>query len=179
MLKVNTLMVMQSFMVILLLGHGEESDGREEILYTSKSVLSLAGAKKAADECEDMAVDLGLKLSIAVVDDSANLVLFRRMPGASLVSIEVAIGKAVTASRTNLNTRHLAEYVHGKDGGQKHNPGLAYLPGIVTLGGGLPVRLGQQVVGGIGVSGASVDQDEGCAQSALNALLREVKAPIQ
>ena len=178
MLKANRWMIAQSFIVVLITGHGQISNAKIENLYTSKPVLSLTAAKKAAAACEAVAVNLGLNLSIAIVDDGAHLLLFRRMSGASLASADIAIGKAVTASRTELNTRHLAEYVHGKNGGKSIAPGLAYLPGMVTLGGGLPIRVGQKMVGGIGVSGASVDQDEACAQAALNALLTEDKGKL-
>ena len=169
----------QCIILLMLIGFWQVSDAEQEGLYTNKPVLSLAAAKKGADACEAMAISLGLKLSVAIVDDGAHLMLFRRMSGASLASADIALGKAVTASRTELNTRHLAEYVHGKDGGQKKNPGLAYLPSMVTLSGGLPIKVKRQVIAGIGVSGASADHDEACAQAALNALQSDDKGAMQ
>ena len=148
MLKIKRGMIVHKLIVALLIGYGQFSYAQKENLFVNKPLLSLTAAKKAADSCEAMAIKLGLTLSIAIVDDGAHLLLFRRMSGASLASVDIALGKAVTASRTELNTRHLAEYVHGKDGGQKNSPGLAYLSDMVTLGGGLPIRVNRRVIGG-------------------------------
>ena len=68
-----------------------------ETFYGEKSTLLLTGAKKAADACEAVARQKNLKLSIAIVDDSGQLILFRRMSGSSLASVDIALGKAKTA----------------------------------------------------------------------------------
>ena len=141
-----------------------------ETFYSEKPVLLLAGAKKAADACETVAKQNNLKLSIAIVDDSGQLILFRRMFGSSLASADIALGKAITAVKFPVPTRAIAEYVHGKKGEPGKSPGLAHMDGIVTLVGGLPITLDKQLIGGMGVSGASGDQDEACAQVGLVAL---------
>lgn len=145
----------------------------KEALLSSKPTLLLAAAKQAADACEAMAKQRGLKLSIAIVDEGTHLILFRRMPGSSLGSVDIAMGKAQTAVRLASPTRGISEYIHGKNGQPGTSSGVAYLPGIVTLVGGLPIKVNQQLVGGIGVSGASGDNDEACGQAALDSLKLE------
>ena len=92
------------------------------------------------------------------------------MPGSSLGSVDIALGKAGTAVRLASSTRGITEYIHGKDGEPGNSSGVAYLPNIVTLVGGLPIKVNNQLVGGIGISGASGDKDEACAQAALDSL---------
>ena len=141
-----------------------------ETFYGEESTLLLTGAKKAADACEAVARQKNLKLSIAIVDDSGQLILFRRMSGSSLASVDIALGKAKTAIKFPAPTRAITEYVHGKNGEPGKSPGLAHMNGFVTLIGGLPIKVDNQLVGGIGISGASGDQDEACAQAGLEAL---------
>ena len=143
----------------------------EEVLFSSKPVLVLSAAKKIADACEAFAVENNLNLSIAIIDDSAQPILFRRMTGASLASVEIAKAKAETSVRFSAPTRALSEYVHGKEGKPGKSPGLAYVNGIVALTGGLPISTDRQLVGAIGVSGAASDQDEACAQAGLSVAL--------
>ena len=142
----------------------------KDAIYGNKSTLLLSAAKKAADACENMAIENNLKLSIALVDEGAQLLLFRRMSGSSLGSVDIAMGKAKTAVRLAGSTRGITEYIHGKEGQVGTSSGVAYLPGIITLVGGLPINVNKQLVGGIGVSGSSSDNDEACAQMALQAI---------
>ena len=147
----------------------------EEMVLNTKPVLSLQAAKKIADACEAKAKEEGWNMNIAIVDDGANLLLFRRMPNAFLVSIDIAIDKAKSSARITLPTRVIADFTYGEDRKGGPVPGLAHVEGIIAFAGGLPISVGTAVIGGIGVSGASADQDEECAQAGLDALTELLK----
>jgi glc operon protein GlcG len=127
-----------------------------------KPVLSLSTAKKIAEGCEAKATKEGWKMNIAIVDDGGNLKFFERQDDSFLVSIRVAQLKAGTSASLPLPSRKLADIA-------KAVPGIELVPGLVTFAGGLPIMKGGKQVGGIGVSGASADQDEACAQAGLDA----------
>ena len=96
----------------------------------------------------------GTPMSVAVVDAAGDLMAFLRMDGAHLGTIEIAIAKARCAARFRRPTRRFAEaFVAG--GGA-----LASLPGVTPFSGGVPLLEAGVVVGGVGASGASPDQDE-------------------
>ena len=113
-------------------------------------------ARKAARE-------MGNNLNIAVVDEGSNLLAFARMDDSFLGSMDVAIGKAHTAVEFQMNTSDLAELV------QPGQPlyGIEFSkPGIVTFGGGAPLKSADgRVIGAIGVSGGPVPDDTPFAES--------------
>lgn len=132
--------------------------------------VSLDLAKRMAEACEVKATQEGWNLSIAVVDAGANLVLFHRMPNAPLASIDIAAKKASTSARMPFPTRRLANIVYGEDGKGGRTPGLAHIEGLTAFPGGLPIKANDTLVGAIGISGATGDQDEECAQAAIDAV---------
>lgn len=139
----------------------------------TKPYLTLAMAKTMADACEAKAASEGWrKINIAIYDDGGNLKLFRRQDGAFLHSIQVAQLKGHTTSGMPRSTRALGEINYSKD----RPLGIDQVPGFVIFPGGLPIldARGEQL-GGIGVSGATGDQDEQCAQAALDAVAAELK----
>jgi uncharacterized protein GlcG (DUF336 family) len=140
-----------------------------------KPVLSLQIAKMIADGCEAKAMEEGWNMNIAIVDDGANLLLFRRMPHAWLGSIEIAINKAKTSARMTMPTRMIADITYGEDRQGGPVPGLAHVEGFIAFAGGLPIRGGDVVIGAIGVSGAQADEDEICAQAGLDAVVEWLK----
>lgn len=140
----------------------------------TKPVLSLAMAKTMADACEAKAAAEGWrKINIAIYDDGGNLKLFRRQDGAFMHSIQVAQLKARTSAGIPRSTRKLGEFAYAEID-RPH--GIQEVPGFVVFPGGLPIltAAGEQL-GGIGVSGATGDQDELCAQAALDAVADELK----
>jgi glc operon protein GlcG len=138
--------------------------------------VELAMAKQMADACEAKAAQEGWKMNIAVVDDGADLVLFRRMDGAFLGSVQIAQMKAETSAKFPMPSRALGEIAFGKDGEPGRAPGLAFVPGLAAFPGGLPVKTGEGAhLGAIGVSGGTGDQDEACAQAALDAVADQLK----
>ena len=135
----------------------------------TKPTLTLAVAKKMGDACEQKAKAEGWKMNIAVMDDGGNLKFFSRMDDSFLVSIRVAQLKASTSASVPLSSRKFGEIA-------KANPGLELVPGVVTFGGGFPIMTGGgKQIGGIGVSGASAEQDEVCAQAGLDAVKDDLK----
>lgn len=109
--------------------------------------------------------EIGVPMVIAVLDAGANLLALQRMDEALLVSLDIALNKAYTAVALKLPTHELAPLaqpgqplfgIHNADGGR-----------IVIFGGGFPLRYKDQIIGGIGVSGGSVEQDIECAEAAL------------
>ena len=138
--------------------------------------VDLATAKKMADACEAKATQEGWKMNVAVVDDGANLVLFQRMDGAFLGSVDIAQMKARSSAMFPFPTRGLGEIAFGKEGQPGSTPGLAFVPGLAAFPGGLPVKTGDDAhIGAIGVSGGTGDQDEACAQAALDAVADQLK----
>lgn len=117
---------------------------------------------------ERQAVALEAPLSIAVVDGEGGLLCFGRMDGALPVSVELAVSKAFTAAVLRMATHELSELAQpGKTlyGIQQTHQGR-----IVLFGGGFPLPLHGQVIGAIGVSGGTVEQDIEVGESAVAAL---------
>lgn len=141
----------------------------------ARPLLTLDMAKKMADACEAAQKELGLpKINIAIVDRGADLVLFRRQDDAFLGSVKIAIDKARSSASIPFPTRTIQELVYGKEGQPGVIPGLAHSD-IVAFAGGLPVVNASGVlVGAVGISGASADQDEDCAKAALAAIVDEL-----
>jgi glc operon protein GlcG len=139
----------------------------------SKRVLTLDLAKAIADGCEaHFAKQTDWRtLNIAIVDDGGNLKLFRRMDNSFLISIDVATLKAGTSASLPFPTRLVGELAYGKDGNPGSLPGIAEIPGVAAFPGGLPIVTSDgQHIGGVGVSGATGDQDEECSQAGLDAV---------
>jgi uncharacterized protein GlcG (DUF336 family) len=131
--------------------------------------LSLADARVLIAGASAKAVEIGVPMCIAVSDDSGNLIAFERMDGGKAHSITVSTDKAFTAGAARKATHEynavnvpgsLAFGIHTECGGR-----------ISTVGGGLPVVVAGEYVGGIGVSSGSPQQDMDCAQAGIDALL--------
>ena len=139
----------------------------------NKRVLTLDLAKAMADGCEaHFAKQTDWRsLNIAIVDDGGRLKLFRRMDNSFLLSIDIAMLKAGTSAGLPFPSRLVGELAFGKEGKPGPVPGIADIPGVAAFPGGLPIitKDGQHI-GGIGVSGATGDQDEECAQAGLDAV---------
>lgn len=140
----------------------------------TKPVLSLATAQKMADACEAKAAAEGWrKVVIAIYDDGANLKLLRRQDGAFMHSIQIAQLKGRTSAGMPRSTRALGEINYSKP---ERPYGINNVPGFAVFPGGLPiVTEGGSQLGGIGVSGATGDQDEACAQAGLDAVSEMLK----
>ncbi|MBS0633901.1 MAG: heme-binding protein [Verrucomicrobia bacterium] len=123
-------------------------------------------AKKIGDAAEAKAIELNLKIVVAVMDAHGNLKYYRRMDGNSFINVRMAPLKANTSASVPISTKALAE----RSACMPNNPYLG-VPGIVLLEGGLPIitKDGQHI-GAIGISGATPDLDGVVAQAALDAI---------
>lgn len=132
--------------------------------FLESKVVSLEAAKKMAAAAEAEATKRNWTVAIAVVDISGGLILFHRIDDVQTGSLDVAVAKARTAARFKRPTRALADLV------SKGNVGIVALPGVMPVAGGLPITADGKVVGAVGVSGMSSDQDEIIAQAGLDGL---------
>lgn len=131
------------------------------------SGLTLAEAQKALTAGLKKADEIGQPMNIAVVDAGGHLLAFARQDGAIRASIDISQRKAVTSILMNAPTGALTELV--QPGAELY--GLEQLAGgLVIFGGGIPVERDGEVVGAVGVSAGSVEQDTQVAQAAVDAL---------
>lgn len=126
-------------------------------------VLTLEGAVALADAAEAEARARDWTVAIAVVNPQAGLIHFRCMDGTQPGSQQVAIEKARTAANFKRPTKAL------EDALTAGRTGLLSMPGIITLEGGVPVIVDDQIVGAIGISGMQSAQDGLIAAAALEA----------
>lgn len=112
---------------------------------------------------------IGKAMSLAVVDDSGYLVGLVRMDGARFMSSQIAEAKAFSAAAWNLSTATIGDRFRAKP-----EPFQAFMHigrcKLVPGPGGLPIQLGGQLIGGIGASGGTGEEDEQCCAAALRAL---------
>jgi uncharacterized protein GlcG (DUF336 family) len=130
--------------------------------------ITLEQAQKAIGTAVEKSTELGLKMNIAVVDAGANLVGFARMDGAWLGSVDIAIRKAKTARFFDMNTGEIGKL--SQPGGAlfniEHSNG-----GLITFPGGIPIKNSEgAIVGAIGVSGSTVENDHAVALAGIEAL---------
>ena len=129
--------------------------------------ITLEQAEKVVAAAKAKAEELGLKMNIAVVDAGANLKAFKRMDNAWLGSIDISIKKAKTARFFDFPTGVIGSLSQpgGSLFGIEHSNG-----GLITFPGGIPLKVGEVVIGGIGVSGSTVENDHTVAEAGLAAL---------
>ena len=128
-----------------------------------KKVLTLDGAKKIAAAGEVEARTNQWNVVIAVVDDGGHLLYLQRGDDAPIGSIDIAIGKARTAAAFKRPTKVFDELA-------KTRPSINSLSNVVLLEGGVPVLVEGQLVGAVGVSGATSPQDAQIAEAGIAAL---------
>jgi uncharacterized protein GlcG (DUF336 family) len=138
-----------------------------EAVAVSQTVIGCDAAAAVVRAAVDHARSQGWRINVAVVDAGGNLTAFLRMPGSFVPSIDIAIDKAWTAAGFGFPTGDWMKVVEGNEGMKL---GFSARPRLVVFGGGLPIRVGDELIGGVGVSGASEEQDEACARAGLAAI---------
>lgn len=135
----------------------------------SRSVLSLdlADARRLIAAGEKKAVELGIPYNIAVVDAGGGLVAHVRMDKAWLGSVDIAIDKAWTARAFDAATEDLAKLT--QSGQQGFGLNTTNNSRVVIFGGGIPIKIDSVVIGAVGASGGSVEQDITVARAAVTA----------
>jgi uncharacterized protein GlcG (DUF336 family) len=129
--------------------------------------ISLEDAKKIIAAAEKKASTIGQPMNIAVVDVGGNLVAHVRMDGAWIGSVNISINKAYTSRAFDISTKELADHSQpGREfyGIQNSNDGH-----IMIFAGGIPLKKNNKVVGAIGVSGGSGEQDQSVAEAGAKA----------
>jgi uncharacterized protein GlcG (DUF336 family) len=127
------------------------------------SMVRLEDARRVIAAAERKAGELGQPMNIAVVDAGGNLVSHVRMDGAWLGSIDISIKKAFTSRAFDITTKDLA--THSQSGGQFFGIHASNDGRVMIFAGGVPLKRGQAVVGAVGVSGGSGDQDHAVAEA--------------
>ena len=123
--------------------------------------IDQAAAQRAVAAALEYAGAHGWRISVAVLDGGGHLLAFGRVAGSALHTIEIAQDKAFTAVSFDMPTDELASRL--RDAPEHVRTSLLLRPRLVPMGGALPFYTGSQLLGAIGVSGASEEQDCECA----------------
>ncbi len=126
-------------------------------------MVRLADAQRVIAAAQTKADEIGQPMNIAVADAGGNLVAHVRMDNAWLGSIDISIKKAFTARAFDVATKDLA--THAQSGGQFFGIHASNDGRIMIFAGGIPLRKDGAVVGAIGVSGGSGEQDHAVAEA--------------
>ena len=130
--------------------------------------ITLEQAEKLSEAAKSKAKEIGVPMNIAIVDEGANLVSFHRMDNAWLGSVDISIKKAKTARFFDMNSGEIGKLSQPGQplfGIEHSNGGLITFPGGVVLKGA-----DDKIIGAIGVSGGTVEQDHEVASAGLAAL---------
>lgn len=152
----------------MMLSRSDGQDIHKEELMPAD--LTLEATEKIVVAAKKKALELGTRMDITVVDAGGNLKAFARMDGAWLGSIDISIKKARTARWFDMNTGEIGKLSQpgGPLFGIEHSNG-----GLITFPGGVVLKDAKgEVVGAVGVSGSSVENDHAVAQAGAEALSR-------
>jgi uncharacterized protein GlcG (DUF336 family) len=158
MLKLNTALIAAAFTALALLAPSAHAQ------LASKKALTLDAAKRIAAAAEAEAMKNKWNVVIAIVDDGGHLLYLQRQDGTQTGSIDVAVGKARTAMAFKRPTKVFDELA-------KTRPSIVSLGAdAVLLEGGVPIAVDGQVIGAVGVSGVTSQQDAQIAEAGIAAL---------
>lgn len=129
--------------------------------------ISIQLAQKMLEAAIAKGEEMGIAFSIAIMDSLGNLKAFAAMDGAPVLSIDIAKNKAYTAAAYKRATHEWYDRI-------KDDPpllhGIVHTPRLIIFGGGYPIKIGDDVVGGIGVSGGHYTHDMQVCEAALEVL---------
>jgi uncharacterized protein GlcG (DUF336 family) len=126
-------------------------------------MVTLADARRVIAAAEKKAQEIQQPMNIAVVDEGGNLITHVRMDGAWIGSIDISINKAFTSRAFDIATKDLAQ--HSQSGGQFFGIHVSNHGRVMIFAGGIPLKRDGKVVGAIGVSGGSGEQDHAVAEA--------------
>jgi uncharacterized protein GlcG (DUF336 family) len=130
--------------------------------------VSLEQGEQLIEAAKNKANEIDVPMTIAVVDAGGNLVALSRMDNAILASLDIAVGKAYTATAMKMSTADLASAV--QPGQPMYGLEIANQPrSLVAIAGGIPLQIDGEIVGGVGVSGGMPDQDKTVAEATQGA----------
>ena len=130
----------------------------------TQATVTLEDARRVIAAGEQKAGEVGQPMNIAVVDAGGNLVAHVRMDGAWIGSVDISIDKAFTARAFDIETAALGQ--ESQPGGQFFGIASSNQGRVMIFGGGIPLKDGDQVVGAVGVSGGTGEQDQSVADAA-------------
>jgi uncharacterized protein GlcG (DUF336 family) len=136
-------------------------------MHSIKSV-SLDDAQRVIQAGIAKAKEIGSPSNIAVADAGGNLIAFARMEEAWLGSIDIAINKAFTSRAFNIATKQLSGFA--QPGEQFYGIHVSNHGRVMIFAGGLPLKSGGKVVGAVGISGGTGEQDQKIVEAAAAAL---------
>jgi uncharacterized protein GlcG (DUF336 family) len=146
---------------------GVRATGRLASIRSSTVMMTMDKAQRIIEAGIVKAKQIGQPMNIAVVDAGANLTAFARMDGAWLGSIDIAINKAFTAKAFDISTLELGRNSQPKD--QFFGIHVSNHARVMIFAGGIPIKVSGQIVGAVGVSGGSGEQDQAVAEAAVAA----------
>jgi uncharacterized protein GlcG (DUF336 family) len=131
-------------------------------------MVTLEDARRVIAAAEKKAEEIGQPMNIAVADVGGNLVAHVRMDGAWFGSVDISIKKAWTSRAFDISTKDLAD--NSQSGDQFFGIHASNSGKVMIFAGGIPLKQGSKVVGAIGVSGGTGDQDHEVAEAGVEAL---------
>ena len=138
------------------------------------TVVTLADARRIIAAAEKKAEEVGEAMNIAVADAGGNMIAHVRMDGGCFGSVDVSMKKACTSSAFRITTKDLAAV--SNPGGQYFGIHASNNDKIMIFGGGVPLKQDGKVVGAVGVSGGTTDQDHEVAVAGAEAFEKELAA---
>ncbi len=129
--------------------------------------ITLEQAEKITNAAKAKAKEINVQMNIAIVDEGANLKAFHRMDNAWLGSVDISIKKAKTARFFDMPTGEIGKL--SQPGGPLYNIEHSN-GGLISFPGGVLLKKGDTILGAIGVSGGSVDQDHAVASAGAAAV---------
>jgi len=153
---------------ISLLGFGTLASANE----LKETNISLETAKEIASEGVKACTAKGYNVSVAVVDRAGILRAFERSDLAGSHTVDAARAKAFTSASSRVPTGMMAENVQKKPGAAQ----MVSIPGFLVLAGGVPIKIGDETIGAVGIGGApGGNLDEACALEALDKVKEKLK----
>ena len=134
---------------------------------TDAHPMRLDDARRVIAAAEKKAAEIGQPMNIAVADEGGNLIAHVRMNNAWIGSIDIAQKKAFTSRAFDISTKDLA--AHSQSGGQFFGIHASNNGKVMIFAGGIPLKKEGKVVGAIGVSGGSGEQDHAVAEAGVKA----------
>ena len=152
---------------IAVLSHAASAQG-----VLSVKDMSLGLAQAIAQGVIDQCRKDGFRVTVTVMNRAGQVVVVLRDDGTSPHTVDTSRRKACTALALRRPISELSQMIASNPGAA----GLKDISGVIVLNGGLPVRVGEEVIGSVGVGGApSGDRDEACAKAALDAVAAQLK----
>ena len=126
--------------------------------------ITIEAAKKIAAGVVAECTKNKWNVAVAIVNTHGSLVYYERMNNTQSASARIAVDKASAAAMYRRPTRAFVDAI------AKTGPAVMTLPGVVASPGGVPIMSGGRVIGGVGVSGVTGDQDEQCAKAGISGM---------